>query len=57
MHREQYEEKDPRWINAKYTGRCAECNIAIGEGDRVLYDPHMKCVFCVPCGEERVGEE
>ena len=36
----------PRFLNAKYTGVCAETGAAIQVGDRILYHPEGKKVYC-----------
>ena len=36
----------PRFLTAKYTGVCAETGAAIQVGDRILYHPKDKTVFC-----------
>lgn len=38
------------WINAKYSGKCAECDHQIDEGDRVLFNPDESKVYCETCG-------
>jgi translation initiation factor IF-1 len=46
---------DYHWINARYPGKCSECECDISEGDRVLYYPNEgRCadIYCRPCGED-----
>lgn len=57
------------WIDAKYSGKCAECREEIDEGDRVLWEPAgvlvdpntgresrvSSKVYCKDCGED-MGE-
>lgn len=40
---------DPRWISAKYDGRC-KCGREIEKGDRVNWFPAEKAVECSTCG-------
>jgi hypothetical protein len=44
-------DNDPRWINARFPGRCKECGRAIKRGDRAYYYPLTKSILCAePCG-------
>ena len=36
----------PRFLNAKYTGVCAETGTEIKVGDRILYDPKDRKTYC-----------
>ena len=48
-----------RWINARYAGKCSECECDISEGERVLYclnEGRRAEVLCRPCGED-VGQD
>jgi ribosomal protein S27E len=45
------------WINAKYDAECAECGHDIAEGDRVLYDPLERRMYCETCGFDVVDPE
>ena len=36
----------PRFITAKYAGVCAETGIEIKVGDKILYYPDTKGVYC-----------
>jgi hypothetical protein len=36
----------PRFITAKYAGVCAETGIEIKVGDKILYHPEGRKVFC-----------
>ena len=40
---------DPRWIRAKYPGRC-HCGRQIRPGERALYFPISKKLSCRECG-------
>ena len=40
----------PRWIRAKYAGRC-HCGRGIKPGDRALYFPIGKKLSCLNCGQ------
>jgi hypothetical protein len=53
MIRRNYYRHDPRWIRAKYPGRC-HCGRQILPGDRSLYFPIGKKLSCRACG--RVDE-
>ena len=49
MTRRNYHSRDPRWIRAKYPGRC-HCGREIKPGDRALYFPVSKKLSCLKCG-------
>ena len=51
MRRRNYYSNSPRWIRAKYHGRCY-CGKEIVPGDRVMYYPIGKKVACQHCGRE-----
>ncbi len=50
MKRGNNNSRGPFWIRAKYHGRC-RCGRQIRPGDRVLYSPVRRCVFCLDCGQ------
>ena len=41
---------DPRWITAKYTGKCRKCSKTLVAGDRVFYYPKGKACYGAACG-------
>ena len=46
---------DYYWINARYAGKCSECECDFSEGERVLYWPNegkRPDVYCRSCGED-----
>jgi hypothetical protein len=49
MTRRDYYRQGPRWIRAKYPGRC-HCGREIKPGDRSLYFPIGKKLSCLNCG-------
>lgn len=49
MHQRNHYTNRPRWIRAKYPGRC-HCGRAIKPGDRGLYFPVSKKLSCRSCG-------
>ena len=53
MRRRNYYSRDPRWIQARYPGRC-HCGREIKPGDRAFYYPIGKKIACLDCG--RIGE-
>jgi hypothetical protein len=52
----RYQNLDPRWITAKFAGKCPSCNAAIGKGSRAYYYPNGKSVYCQPCGDDAQRE-
>ena len=52
----QYYKNDPRWIAARYDSTCADCGKKVGKGDKILYWPKGKKVYCKDCGEGRYAE-
>jgi hypothetical protein len=50
MIRRNYHSRDPRWIRAKYPGRC-HCGREIKPGHRALYFPIGKTLSCRDCGQ------
>lgn len=43
----RYYNNDPREITAKFDSVCAETGIKIKKGDRCIYYPSSKEVFCI----------
>ena len=45
--------RDPYWLTARYTGRCAQCEATIRRGDRAFYYPAPKTLLCdgAACGQ------
>jgi len=51
---------DAVWINAKFTSECTKCGVAViggdpltsSPGDRVLYVPDEKAIYCRGCVED-----
>jgi hypothetical protein len=41
---------DPRWIVARFPGKCATCGATIRKGDRCYYRPNGRHVYCEPGG-------
>ena len=37
---------DPRWIEARYPGRCHQCGREITKGARAFYYPKGRTLFC-----------
>lgn len=49
-----------RWISARYSGKCSECECDISEGERVLYCPNESRradVYCSICGDDYLAAE
>jgi len=40
----------PRWIAARYAGRCIECEAEVRHGDQALYYPRGSKLLCESCG-------
>jgi hypothetical protein len=47
---------DQLWIAAKFPGKCAECECEVLQGDRVLYVPTERRVYCEECGNEMAAQ-
>lgn len=45
------------WMSAKRDGECAECEIELAEGDRIVYDSEAFKAYCSICGEEVAGQD
>ena len=44
--------RDPRWIDARFTGTCARCGAVITRGMRIFYYPANRATYC---GHEACG--
>jgi hypothetical protein len=44
--------RDPRWITARFPGRCKKCGKKVETGGTVYYLPVGKAIYCKDCGEE-----
>ena len=46
-------QSDPRWINVKFDGSCTRCKSVIRRGDRALYYPLDRSLYCEreDCGQ------
>jgi len=52
-----YYKGDPRWIVARYKGKCSCCGTPILKGDKAYYYPNGKKILCAsPCGFKAEGE-
>ena len=51
------DERGSVWMDAKYPGRCAECEAPLHKGDRIAYDTAERRAYCAACGEEIAGED
>ena len=52
--------RDPKWMKARYDGKCSQCWKPIQEGDDIVYFPIGKKAFCAECGAPeyaRLAEE
>jgi hypothetical protein len=49
MQRRNYYKNDPRWITARYPGRCYG-GTEIKPGDDAMYYPLTKDIACADCG-------
>lgn len=44
---------EPRWVSARYAGKCSECKCDISEGDQILWMPNESTkadTYCLLCG-------
>lgn len=48
---------DGYWMDAKYPGRCAECNGPIDEGERIAWIPKQRAALCAECGPGHIGDD
>jgi len=42
---------DPRWLEARYAGKCAGCGRVISRGETIWYWPIGRKAYCKACGE------
>jgi len=45
-------QSDPRWITAKFPGKCSKCGEAIHKGNSIFYYPIGKRVYVNECAEK-----
>lgn len=45
------------WMNARYDGKCHECEEEIFEGDRIVFNRVTRKIYCKTCGVEAIGTE
>jgi len=38
--------RDPMWITAKFSSKCAHCDRVIQKGEEIFYFPNSKTVLC-----------
>lgn len=48
--------QDPRWIDARYAGKCSECNAPIKRDERCFYYPNGKKLLSGECAEAAAGD-
>lgn len=50
--------RDPRWLIAKYRGKCAKCHREILPGAKAFYYPVSRSIFCEAetCGKFEQGK-
>lgn len=50
----RYYASDPRWITARYPGKCEHCGATIKAGASIFYYPSSKTVLCAgeECGKQ-----
>ena len=51
MQRRMNYSSEPRWIRARYAGRCS-CGQRVQPGDNAYYYPEEKRLKCRACGRE-----
>ena len=44
--------KDPKWLTARYPGRCAGCGESIRRGSEIFYYPIGRKVFSGKCADD-----
>ena len=47
---------DPRWIPARYAGKCAKCGEAFSKGQMIFYYPLTKTVLAGACASKARDE-
>lgn len=48
--------RDPRWLDARFAGKCAGCGAAFRKGDRIFYFPIGKRAVSGECAERAAAE-
>lgn len=43
---------DPKWLLARFNGKCRKCNKPVKKGDSIFYYPSTKSVYCKECGNQ-----
>lgn len=43
--------KDPRWLDARFPGRCSSCGEQFQAGERIFYYPLVKKTYSGQCAE------
>lgn len=44
---------DPRWVEARFPGKCARCGASIAKGARAFFYPSSRSLYCAgDCGDE-----
>ena len=52
----RYQNRDPRWIRAKYSGQCDGCGTVFRKYHDILYWPNGRICFCKDCGDKKWRE-
>lgn len=52
LPQKNFYKNDPKWMYAKYKGKCHECNKIISAGEQMFYYPKTKTCYCASCGEK-----
>lgn len=47
---------DPFYMTARYNGRCGQCNKGLDAGERVVFAPNGKRVFCTKPDSQGCGD-
>lgn len=51
MYHSKSYSNDPKWLNAKFDGKCSECGEKIKAGEKIFYYPATKTVLKGECAE------
>ena len=46
---------EPRWVSARYAGKCSECECDFSEGEQILWVPNENTradTYCKSCGDD-----
>lgn len=49
-----------KWVSARYTGKCSECDCDFSEGEEILWVPNdgrRADTYCKNCGQEYMETE